>query len=235
MTTHAQQTMPDVIDLGRMPYADAYEIQQQHHARILENRGTPDASVGTILLVEHDPVITVSKRPSAQNNLVASSQLLQQMGVDVQSTDRGGDITYHGPGQIVAYPIIDLNAIGVNLHEYMRRLEEAVIRTCAHWGISGERDPTATGVWVRQLHGSDQRAKIAAMGVRVRRWITMHGLSLNVETNLQHFDLIVPCGLIGRPVTSMQQLLDTRMPSMEDVKAELSHHLVSLLSTGTTP
>lgn len=229
MTTHArtQRSPPTVIDLGRVPYQKAYEIQLECHERVLANRDTEDTPVGTVLLVEHDPVITISRRPGAKNNILASTEFLREIGVDVQATDRGGDITYHGPGQIVAYPIIDLNAIGMNLHEHMRRLEEAVIRTCAHWHIVGQRDPTATGVWVS--HAS-QLAKIAAMGVRVRRWTTMHGLSLNVSVNLQHFELIVPCGLIGKSVTSMRTLLGETTPTIEQVKAELTTHLVFLFS-----
>src|SRR5262249_23731675 len=160
--------------------------------------------------VEHDPpVITVT--PRAGVNLLASPEALAAAGIEVEETDRGGDITYHGPGQLVVYPILDLNLLKLRLHEYMRMLAAAVIDTCAAFGVRARRDVCATGVWVPRgdadasngTCGSLTDAKICAMGVRVRRWVTMHGLALNVTTDLSHFSHIVPCGLVGRPVTSL--------------------------------
>lgn len=214
-----------VTDLGRMGYRAAYARQEEMVERVVRSRDSAEPMLGHVLLVEHDPVVTVSRRPGASGNVVASREVLALAGVEVEETDRGGDVTYHGPGQIVAYPIIDLNAAGLRLHEYMRLLEGVVIEVCARFGVRGERDASATGVWVRRAGaagGAERSArKIAAMGVRVRRWVSMHGLALNVTTNLQHFRLIVPCGLTGREVTSLREELGERCPSMEEVKGEL--------------
>lgn len=209
-----------MIDLGRMPYAAAYRVQQDHHAEVLAARDAARPEPGRILLVEHDPVITVSRRPSARDHLLASPELLARHGVDVQPTDRGGDITYHGPGQIVCYPILDLNRVGLRLIEHVRMLEAAIIATLAAYEIPGVRDPSATGVWVPGATGDPER-KIAAIGIRVRRWVSLHGLALNVTTNLDHFALIVPCGLAGRPVTTMASELGDACPPIEDVKRTL--------------
>jgi lipoyl(octanoyl) transferase len=151
------------------------------------------------------------------------------MGIGVVETDRGGDVTYHGPGQLVVYPIVDLNLLNLGLHDYMRLLEEAVIRYCATHGISGAREKGATGVWVESaLHG--ESAKIAAMGVRVRRWVTMHGLSLNINPDLGHFSCIIPCGLVGRPVTSMHQQMGEGCPSMQEASKDVGLILSGLLT-----
>jgi lipoyl(octanoyl) transferase len=235
-----------ITDLARMPYAEAYAAQIAAHAEVLAAREAGRPEIGRLLLVEHDPpVITISRRPEARNHLLASDALLARHGVTIAETDRGGDITYHGPGQLVVYPIIDLNFLKLGLHDYMRLLEAAVIDTCAGFGIAAERDAEATGVWVpanqprlttdehraAQTSATDPRSstsipgqssKICAMGVRVRRWVTLHGLALNVTTNLDHFNLIVPCGLVGRPVTSLQRLLGPRCPSMDEVKVALT-------------
>ncbi|MCL4219948.1 MAG: lipoyl(octanoyl) transferase LipB [Phycisphaerales bacterium] len=218
----------EVIDLGRMAYRAAWDEQRRHHAEVLTARERGRHEVGRILLVEHDPVITVTRRPGAIGHLLASPELLARHGVELVQTDRGGDITYHGPGQLVCYPIIDLQLLRLRLHEYMRLLEQAAIDTIARFGVSGERDPSATGVWVRGGGGTPPK-KICAMGVRVSRWISMHGLALNVTTNLDHFDLIVPCGLAGRGVTSLCALLGDACPPMDDVKCELVSTLRRLL------
>jgi lipoyl(octanoyl) transferase len=210
-----------VHDLGRMPYGEALALQR----RLLEAvvAGRRGKAAAHLLLVEHDPpVITISRRRSARDHLTASPALLERHGVEVAETDRGGDITYHGPGQLVVYPILDLNALDLRLHGYMRLLEEIVIEILAVFGIEGVRDPGATGVWVRDPRGRAQTAKICAMGVRVSRWVAMHGLALNVDPNLGHFDLIVPCGLAGRPVTSMREVLAGACPPMDAVKATMA-------------
>ncbi|GJQ30413.1 MAG: octanoyltransferase [Phycisphaerae bacterium] len=217
-----------VEHLGRMPYAEAYVAQSDRVTRVLAAReaAAPRPFAGFLLLVEHDPVVTVSNRPSAMANLVATPEMLARQGVALERTDRGGDITYHGPGQIVVYPILDLNLLNLGLHDYMRLLEQAVIDTCADWNIPTQREPGATGVWVPAgpIHPTAS-AKIAAMGVRVRRWVSMHGLALNVETNLDHFRLIVPCGLVGRDVTSMRRELGDATPSLDRVERALVDHL----------
>ncbi len=219
------------IDLGRQSYAQAYAVQVATLERIVAAReeASPSSPLGVLLFVEHDPVITISRRAGAADHLLANAQTLHAMGISVEETDRGGDITYHGPGQLVAYPIVDLNALNLGLHDYMRLLEESAIRTAADLGVHAERDTQATGVWVPGQAGAPA-AKLCACGVRVRRWVSMHGLAINVSTNLRHFDLIVPCGLTGRPVTSLQALLGEACPTMEHVRSLLEHHLRALLS-----
>lgn len=238
--------LPDVIDLGRLDYEEALAIQRRRQDELIAARWGRAGSIGTIHLVEHPPIITVTSRPSAAGHVLADGARLRALGVRVLPTDRGGDVTYHGPGQIVAYPVLDLERLGhggkpLGLHGYMRLLEQAVIDTLAEWAIEGERDPAATGVWVRRGGGGGEgggeggggggggaasMAKIAAMGVRVRKWVTTHGLALNVDCDLSHFGLIVPCGLAGRPVTSMRALLGSNCPGLDAVKRTLAGHLL---------
>ena len=221
-----------------MRYEYARAVQDAECERVLDWRAHSEAEgsaapphAGVILTVEHDPVITVSKRPGAEAHVLASPELLLRHGVRVVPTDRGGDVTYHGPGQLVVYPIIDLNRLGLRIHGYMRCLEQAVIDTLATFGIPAQRDPDATGVWVeastRGGH-APELAKICAMGVRVRRWVTLHGLAINVDTELAHFDLINPCGL-DRPVTSMHTQLDADAPVMDEVRRVLVDRLLAVL------
>ena len=207
-----------VEQLGRMSYAAAFEMQRRVHAEVVAGQRPM-----TLLLVEHHPVITISRRRQAAGHLVADAQTLADMGIEVQSTDRGGDITYHGPGQVVAYPILSLARLRMNLGRYIRWLEQVVMDVLAHWGVAGLRDPAATGVWVDpsrpELDDGAQRpvAKIAAIGVRISRNVSLHGLALNVRTDLSHFNTIVPCGLAGRPVTSLEQVLGPRCPEVAQV------------------
>jgi lipoyl(octanoyl) transferase len=215
----------DFRDLGRMSYADAYAMQKAVQHDVISRRLTEggDGCGMTVLFVEHDPaVITISRRPGASQHLIATEAQLRAAGVEVAQTDRGGDITYHGPGQLVVYPILDLNRLDLRLNSYLRFLEQIVIDVLARFGIQGDRDETATGVWVRPRPTARPEpgspAKIAAIGVRVSRWVTMHGLALNVTTNLDHFNLIVPCGLVGRNVTSMQRELADACPRIDQVK-----------------
>ncbi len=203
----------NIQDIGKIAYEPALALQREVHGEVLERRHNDDAQPFNLLLVEHEPpVLTLSKRPSAKDHLIATEEQLAQVGVELCQTDRGGDITYHGPGQLVGYPICDLNELHLRLHGYMRFLEDCIIEVLGQFGIQGERDHCATGVWV-------DNAKICAMGVRVSRWISMHGFALNVNPNMDHFNLIVPCGLAGRQVTSMAQLLGKQCPSMDEVKA----------------
>ncbi len=198
--------------LGKMDYKTAHELQRRYQQEVIAQRGIAGSCPFKLLLVEHSPpVITISRRASASQNLLASESELQKEEIQICKTDRGGDITYHGPGQLVAYPIFDLNALSLRLHGYMRFLEGIVIDVLAEFSIQGQRDACATGVWV-------EGAKICAMGVRVSRWVSMHGFALNIEPNMAHFNTIVPCGLAGRKVTSMQELLENQCPSLEEVQ-----------------
>ncbi|UYV13027.1 MAG: lipoyl(octanoyl) transferase LipB [Phycisphaera sp.] len=224
----------DTIDLGRMAYEQALAIQRARQAELIEARGDPAGDLGTIYLVEHPPIITVTRRKGAASHVLADADRLAALGVQLHQTDRGGDVTYHGPGQIVAYPILDLERLTntdtgkpLGLHGYMRLLEQAVIDTLDTYGIQGDRDPEATGVWVKPANGPP--AKIAAMGVRVRKWITTHGLALNVDPDLTHFSLIVPCGLHERSVTSMRAVLGDACPSFRATQAALVTNLARLV------
>lgn len=212
-------------DLGARSYEDALAIQRDRHAVVLEKRLRGEAS-GCVLFVEHDPpVVTVSRRAHAAQHVLAGPEELARLGIECVETDRGGDVTYHGPGQLVVYPIIDLNLLGLRIHGYIRLLEQAAMETCAAFGVAAERDPEATGVWV-----PTSAAKIAAIGVRVSRWITMHGLALNVATNLDHFNVIVPCGLHGRGVTSLRNELGATSPSIDEVKVVFEARLRELFA-----
>jgi lipoyl(octanoyl) transferase len=232
-------TPPEVVDLGRMRYRDALAVQREWLEKMLAEREVPGARrAGVILLVEHDPPV-ITMTPRAGVNLLASREWLGERGIEVEETDRGGDITYHGPGQLVVYPILDLNLLKLRLHEYMRLLEAAVIETCGHFGVKAGRDVCATGVWVQGAQaasngaascGESTGAKICAMGVRVRRWVSMHGLALNVTTDLSHFGYIVPCGLTGRPVTSLEKELGERCPGINEVKKVLVEKLVQRIT-----
>jgi len=201
-----------VNDLARMPYAHALDYQRRMHEQVLGG-----AAPMTVLLVEHDPVITVSRRRSASQHLLVPPAQLAELGIDLQPTDRGGDITYHGPGQLVAYPILRLGLLRFNIGRYVHWLEQIIIDTVAHFGIEARRDRCARGVWVAQPY----EAKLCAVGVRVRKNVTMHGLALNISTNLDHFNTIIPCGLRGRRVVSLKKLLADRVPTMAQVKHAL--------------
>lgn len=199
-----------------MPYRDAWALQEAAHAEVLAGGDE------RLFLVEHPPVITFGRRAGVARNLVASDEQLARLGVEVVQSDRGGDITFHGPGQIVAYPIIRLNDHRLSVGVYVHGLERAVIATLAEFGITSAADAGAVGVWTDDGRTS---AKICAIGVRIKRGISLHGLALNVETDLAYFDLIVPCGLVGRPITSMRKLMGERTPQMQVVKQALTKHL----------
>ena len=200
----------DVRRLGLVEYGAGLELQ----AALVEERRS--GAIGdTMLLLEHPPVITLGvKTRGNQANIVASPQVLAAEGVAVFETGRGGDITYHGPGQLVGYPIFDLRPDRCDVHRYVRDIEEALIIALREFDIDGGRLAGRTGVWV----GPDGREeKVAAIGVRISRWITSHGFALNVGTNLKHFQLIVPCGIADRGVTSIERLLGRAVP-MGDVE-----------------
>ncbi len=183
----------ELLDLGCMEYAAAYKLQMQ----LVDDRiAAPEAQPDRLVLVEHNPVYTLGKYAS-EDDILLSAQQRKEQGIAIAQTDRGGQVTYHGPGQITGYPIVRLSTRkGNGVAWYVARLEEVLIQTLAHFGLSGARDPINPGVWL----GLD---KVAAIGVRVRRQITMHGFALNVRTELDHYRGIVPCGIKQRGVTSM--------------------------------
>ncbi len=213
-------------DLGLISYKEAWEYQetlfQEVIARKLENRefADPDRrlSVNYLLFCEHPHVFTLGKSGKSGNLLVNPEQL-EAKNVAFFKTNRGGDITYHGPGQIVAYPIFDLEGLGLNIHNYIHNLEETVILTIAKSGLKGERLKGATGVWIDPEIPGRVR-KICAIGVRASRWVTMHGLALNVSTDLMYFDYINPCGFTDKKVTSIERETGLK-PDMDKVKLVL--------------
>lgn len=198
-----------------MRYREAWAAQEEAHAAVLEG------AEERLLLVEHPPVITFGRRPNVARNMVATEQQLAKMGVEVVQSDRGGDITFHGPGQLVAYPIVRLIDHRLSVGGYVKTLEQAVIDTLAGYGIAATLDPSAVGVWVEH---AGALAKICALGVRIRRGVSMHGIALNLTTDLRYFNLIVPCGLT-RPVTSISQVMGDRAPTMPQLKTALAEQI----------
>lgn len=225
-------------DLGRMEYAACWKLQQRLFDNLLARKQTgrshaenpepaADASepVGTVLLVEHPPVYTLGKSGHAENLLVDPARLAE-WGATFFHIDRGGDITFHGPGQLVCYPILDLERLGIGLRDYIDALEECVIRTVAHYGIHAGRIAGASGVW---LDGQGVRPrKICAIGVRSSRFVTMHGFALNATTDLAWFSRINPCGFTDRGVTSIAEETGLR-PPMEEVKRLVVEQLGAVL------
>jgi lipoyl(octanoyl) transferase len=188
--------------LSRTEYQAAWDLQ-----RILFDLRVADKIPDVLLLTEHEHVYTLGKS-SDDNHLLADEELLKTKGAKVFKIDRGGDITYHGPGQLVGYPIINLGNFYHDVHRYLRDLEELIIRVLAEYGVTGHREPDFTGVWVGD-------SKIAAIGVKVSHWVTMHGFALNVNTDLSYFDSIIPCGIFHKGVTSLQQVLEKEISLAE--------------------
>ncbi|GHV20739.1 octanoyltransferase [Clostridia bacterium] len=215
------------IDWGIIPYTQAYEQQKELFEVALQNKATHQAVENKFILCEHPHVITVGKH-GLFSNLLFPEKTLKEKQVELYHTDRGGDITYHGPGQIVGYPILDLEALQLGLKEYIHRIEEVIIRTLAGYGIKGERLNGATGVWLDTGKPGKTR-KIAAIGVRSSRYVTMHGFAFNVNTDLSYFKLINPCGFTDKGVTSLQQESGREM-NMEEIKASLRFHFDLLFS-----
>jgi len=198
------------VPLGRVAYEEALELQR-HAAR---DRISGGLSQDVLLLVEHPPVVTLG-RAAKGKNLIASPEFLRSKGVDLFEVERGGDVTFHGPGQLVGYPIVDLKRHRLDLHWYLRKIEEALIHTLADYEIVAERNPSFTGVWTKGK-------KIASIGVHARDWVTWHGFALNVTTDLSYFDLMVPCGIDGVVMTSVARELGTDDVSMQDVIERVS-------------
>jgi lipoyl(octanoyl) transferase len=222
-TSKARMTTCLTVDLGLVKYAEAYALQR----RIVAARKA-DAIADVLLLCEHPHVITQG-RNGKREHLLAGENVLRQKGVDFHETSRGGDITYHGPGQIVGYPILNLAAIRRDVVWYVRMLEEVMIRATADYGVIAGREPGKTGIWVSHLKEATQSSrqeqrgqngqtvpeKLGAIGVHISRWVTSHGFAYNVATDLRFFDLIVPCGITDRKTTSLEKLLGRRANSHE--------------------
>jgi lipoate-protein ligase B len=198
------------VPLGRVPYGEALELQRT----IARDRISGAVPQDVLLLLEHPPVVTLG-RSSKEKHLVASPEFLQTHGVELFEVERGGDVTFHGPGQLVGYPIIDLKRHRQDLHWYLRKIEEGLINTLADYGIPAERNTAYTGVWTRGK-------KIASIGVHARDWVTWHGFALNVTTDLSFFDLIVPCGITGVVMTSIARELGAEDVSARDVVERVS-------------
>lgn len=213
--------MISVFQLDRIDYVTGLLLQQ----RLVELRKTGEIG-DVLLLLEHSPVITLGRNARSEH-VIAPPEELSRRGVELFDCDRGGDVTFHGPGQLVGYPIFDLRAFPssdaerrhLGVVEYVRRLEEVMIRTCADWGIATKRIAGLTGVWTTEM----REAKIAALGVHISRGVTSHGFALNANTDLSYFDLIVPCGIASKPVTSLQKELG-REVSVQEVAHAVTRH-----------
>lgn len=219
-------------DLGLMDYKECWDLQEKIFneviARKLRNRDLEPADQETpehhLLFVEHPHVYTLGKS-GHQEHLLLNKEELEEKNASYYKINRGGDITYHGPGQIVGYPILDLDYFFTDIHKYLRLLEEMVILTLAEYGINAGRSEGETGVWL-DAHDPSRTRKICAMGVRCSRWVTMHGFALNVNCNLNYFGNIIPCGIRDKAVTSMKQELGREIPQ-EEVKEKLQKHFAA--------
>lgn len=219
-----------------MRYRDAWDYQSALHRQLVENklrnRHLPPGAYPQehqLLFVEHPPVYTLGRSGSMQNLLLSEAELTAR-GIEFFPVNRGGDITFHGPGQIVGYPLLDLECFVTDVHRYVRNLEEVIIRTIAEYGIEGFRIKDYTGVWaVPPKKGPGEYAKICAIGVHLSRWITLHGWAFNVNTPLEYFNYIVPCGIADedKTVTSLAALLGREL-DMEDIKTRIKHHFAAV-------
>ena len=224
-------------DLGTKDFKDTWDYQEQLFKGILDTKiknRREDLSLQTpnyFLFVEHPHVYTLGKSGDMSNLLLSEEQLTQK-GATFYKINRGGDITYHGPGQIVGYPILDLDNFFTDIHKYLRFLEEMIILTLAEYGLKTERSPGETGVWLDV--GTPFARKICAMGVRASRWVTMHGFALNVNANLGYFDNIIPCGIRGKAVTSLNVELGMDKVDEAEVKEKLLKHFKTLFEAEFT-
>lgn len=225
-------------DLGLMDYPDAFEYQENLMKEIIElklkNRdrvdGVQELTPNYFLFVEHPHVYTLGKSGN-ENNMLANTDKLKEINATFIKTNRGGDITYHGFGQIVGYPILDLDNFKTDIHAYMRSLEEVIIRVIAEYGLKGERSKGETGVWLDV--GKPYARKICAMGVKTSKWVTMHGFALNVNTDLRYFEYIIPCGIKDKSVTSMERELERKFTDEEiaDLKEKIKKHFTQIFGS----
>ena len=226
-------------ELGNWTYQRAWDFQESIFnevvARKSSNRKLPEeeriATHDTLLFVEHPHVYTLGKSGDV-GNLLADDERLKSIGAEFYRTNRGGDITYHGPGQLVGYPILDLDEYFTDIHRYLRTLEEVIIATLADYGLSGDRSPGETGVWLDV--GTPFARKICAMGVRASRWVTMHGWAFNLNTDLRYFEYIIPCGIKDKAVTSLQRELG-RPIDEDEAKARVAGHFARLFEVDLVP
>ena len=202
-----------VVNLGTVPYEDALELQRG----LARDRISGAIPEDMLLLVEHPPVVTLGRATKARN-MISSAEFLASKGVELFEVERGGDVTFHGPGQLVGYPIIDLKRHRLDLHWYLRQVEEALIQTLAAYSITAERNVGFTGVWTNGR-------KIASIGVHARDWVTWHGFALNVTTDLSYFDLIIPCGIDGVTMTSIEREIDVRDSQLPQATVETAADL----------
>ena len=217
MSETVARRLLEVRRLGTVSYPEALAMQRA----LVEDRRA-DRVGDLLLLLQHPPVITVGvKGDGGRSNVVATPARLSELGIAVEETGRGGDVTYHGPGQIVGYPIVDLRPDRQDVHRYVRDLEEVMIRACADYGLEAGRIKGLTGAWIRTDNAGAE--KIGAIGVRISRWITSHGFAFNVSTRLDHFQLIVPCGIADRGVTSLEQATG-RTIAMAEAEDRIVHH-----------
>jgi lipoyl(octanoyl) transferase len=213
-----------VIDLGLIDYKECWDYQEKLFNSIIElkienrksNQNIPTTNY--LILCEHPPVYTLGKSGDL-SNLLLNDDELETKGIDFYKINRGGDITFHGPGQLVMYPIFDLDNFFTDIHRYLRFLEEAVIKVCAHFQLQTGRYDGFTGVWLDT--DNENARKICAMGVKCSRWVTMHGIAFNIKTDLNYFKYIIPCGIEDKDVTSLQKELGEQCPTMPEVKEQL--------------
>lgn len=213
-----------IHDLGLVAYSDAWKIQESAHEQVLA--GGPEQ----VFLVEHPPVITCGRRPRVEKNLIASRDQRASLGVELIQSDRGGDITFHGPGQLVVYPIIRLADHGLSVSGYVHMLEKIIVASLAKFELPATTEPAAVGVWTPGAPACGP-SKVCAIGVRIRRGVSMHGLALNVSGDLKGFGHIIPCGLPGRPVVSIAQILGDGAAPMAIVKRILISHMLGAFAT----
>ena len=224
----------EVRDLGLKDYKDTWDYQEQLFQEIVAVKSANRKSETEVkqtpnyfLFVEHPHVYTLGKSGDVRN-LLLNEQQLKEKDAAFYKINRGGDITYHGPGQIVGYPILDLENFFTDIHKYLRFLEEVIIKTLADYGLQGERSQGETGVWLDV--GTPFARKICAMGVRASRWVTMHGFALNVNTNLGYFDHIIPCGIRGKAVASLNVELGKDLVDEQEVKSKIEHYFVEMFN-----
>ncbi|MFN0275764.1 MAG: lipoyl(octanoyl) transferase LipB [Chitinophagales bacterium] len=227
-------------DIGRIKYKKSWELQEEIFFEVIDtkikNRDLKSEEQipqkHYFLLCEHEPVITLGKNANA-NNILINDYLLKQQNIERFEINRGGDVTFHGPGQVVGYPILDLDLFFTDVGKYLRCLEEVIIRTLAVFGVKGERLPGVTGVWL-DVNNPARVRKICAIGIRCSRWVTMHGFAFNVNTDLNYFDFIIPCGINDKQVTSLEKEIGEKL-EMQKVKERILQNFAEVFECNLQP